>query len=559
MVKELLKRLEIIKIAISIEDEELLELQVFHISKMQCDMDVLYILELMSESKYEQVISIIDKYLKKQSGLVVYEESEIQGLKFELKVLEKKLQDISQEKNEYISLINDFNAQYNFELGEIIREILYLKKEKLEQDAGTQSEEFSFAKDAYESFSYRYEEELKYQRFVLDEEERKDLKNYYKQASKLCHPDVVATNKEEALEIFQNLNDAYTKKDLLMVMEILQMLRKGEAFSVASESINDITKLKEKIAELRQTIEEELHEISTIKKEDNYATICEVDDWNHYFTLLKEQLNEELQRLKKVLYDVSYRENIIVNEEDEWLENLCIWADKYAISDTVLPRDKDKLLELTNLDLSSCNLLSLTKEIGNLVNLVTLNLFKNFIIKIPKEIGNLTQLTVLNFGENQLEELPSEIGNLTNLIKLNLDENQLESIPNEIGNLVYLSELRLFRNKLKKLPIVIGNLVNLKELNLAGNHLNTLPKEIGKLSRLSVLNLMGNEIVELPEELSHLTNLEKLNLGGNQMTRLPKEILKLSNLVELDLFLNPNLTLTKEQKNWQNSFSEDWL
>ncbi|MFA6195695.1 MAG: hypothetical protein WC656_03510 [Sulfurimonas sp.] len=559
MVKELLKRLEIIKIAIFIEDEEIIALQVLRISKMQYDMDIAYILELIDENKYEQVISIIDKYLKKQSGLVIYEESELQGLKFELKVLEKKLQDISQEKNEYISVINDFNTQYNFELGEVIRDILYLKKEKLEQDAGINSEEFSFAKDAYESFSYRYEEELKYQRFVLDEEERKDLKNYYKQASKLCHPDVVATNKEQALEMFQNLNEAYTKKDLLMVMEILQMLRKGQDFAVASESINDVIIFKEKIAELRQTIEEELHEIFTIKNEDNYATICEVNDWNHYFALLKEQLNEELQRLKTILYDANYRESIIVNEEDAWLENLCIWADKYAISDAILPRDKEKLLQLTNLDLSNCNLLSLSKEIGNLVNLVALNLFKNFIIKLPKEIENLTQLTLLNVAENQLEELPSEIGKLTNLTQLILDENQLENIPNEIGSLVHLSELRLFRNKLKKLPIEIGKLVNLKELNLAGNHLNTLPKEIGKLSCLAVLNLMGNEIVELPEELSLLTDLEKLNLGGNQMTRLPKEIVKLTNLVELDLFLNPNLTLTKEQKNWQNSFNEDWL
>ncbi len=560
MVNELLKRFEIIKNSIAIEDEESVQLQVHKIVKMSYDMDVTYILELILESKYEQVIELIESYIQKQSGLVVYEEKELQGLRLELKVLEKKLQDISQEKNEYINVVHDFTTRYNLELAETIQEILYLKKEKLQRESGSESIEFHFAHQEYENFRSEHEEELKSQPFQLDEDELKDLKKFYKLACKLCHPDVVEADvKTRASEIFLQLSEAYAKKDLLQVMEILHMLRNGNGFIVASDSINDIEILKEKIEELRETIQEELHEIATIKNEENFEIISNVEEWDRYFNLLKIELEEELEELKVLLYDFSSFENRAFSYDEEWLENLYKWADKYEISDTVLPREKEKLLVLSRLDLSSCNLLHLTKEIGNLTHLQELNLFKNFIIKLPKEIESLTNLKVLNLAENQLEELPPEIGKLIHLERLILDENQLESLPSEIGDLPNLVQLRLFRNQLKQLPKEIAHLVHLQELNVAGNHLNLLPVEIGNLTSLRVLNLMGNELVELPETLCKLVHLEELNLGGNQLVRLPKGIINLVHLKDLDIFLNPNLALSKEQKSWQNSFSEDWL
>lgn len=60
-----------------------------------------------------------------------YSDIELQSLKEELLKLEIKLQSLSDEKNEYLRDIEDFNLQYNLYLGELIENILRLKKDIL--------------------------------------------------------------------------------------------------------------------------------------------------------------------------------------------------------------------------------------------------------------------------------------------------------------------------------------------------------------------------------------------------------------------------------------------
>jgi len=209
----------------------------------------------------------------------------------------------------------------------------------------------------------------------------------------------------------------------------------------------------------------------------------------------------KVEEHKKMMQKFNEKFGII---DESWIERLWKWADENEISDDEIPRNKEKLLNLTELS--------------------------------------------LNF--NQLTELPKEIGNLTNLISLHLGGNQLTELPKEIGNLTNLTSLHLFENQLTELPKEIGNLSNLTELHLLENQLTELPKEIGNLTNLTGLNLGGNQFTELPKEIGNLTNLTGLYLRGNKLTELTKEIGNLTNLRRLDLTNSPNLILTSEQKEW---------
>ena len=73
-------------------------------------------------------------------------------------------------------------------------------------------------------------------------------------------------------------------------------------------------------------------------------------------------------------------ESLIKNENG--LSELIVWADKNNSSATLFPRDKQKLLALTELSLIDCQL-----------------------TEIPWSIGELKQLTLLNLNKNQLTEL----------------------------------------------------------------------------------------------------------------------------------------------------------
>ena len=113
----------------------------------------------------------------------------------------------------------------------------------------------------------------------------------------------------------------------------------------------------------------------------------------------------------------------MTKSDETWMNKLWEWADDNDISDEILPRDKDDLVNLTSLALGYRKITKIPKEIGNLTNLTWLHLRDIQITEVPKEIGNLTNLTLLNLDKNQLTKLPEEIINLTNLRGIALSDD----------------------------------------------------------------------------------------------------------------------------------------
>lgn len=160
-----------------------------------------------------------------------------------------------------------------------------------------------------------------------------------------------------------------------------------------------------------------------------------------------------------------------------WFENICKWADDNNIKNLDrykrgIPRNKEKLFALKELDLSEFDITYLPKEIGYLTNLVTLDLSFRRLELIPFEIGNLINLENLSLGTNNDNlDLPKSIKNLTNLkfislcgnfsdesinLLLDLPITHLEITYNEV--LSSLSEDFFYR--LKTLNNLIISIVN---------------------------------------------------------------------------------------------------
>jgi len=381
--QKILKRLELIKTAITLEDEEIIELQVIKLNSIQMDEDLETILNKITDKDYGSVVLEIEKYIQRYSGVVVYEDKELQGLRLELKALERLLQDLTVERDEYLNDINEFNVQYHTELGETIQKILNLKEELLEmatkarkdaldaiketyniikeeyhnlksqkdvkereleeldefddaydelyeelqelkneldekeQELNEKRRETKQAKQEYEEdevtqeyeevkrdseeFSKEYEEVKSEERLELSAEEKKELKKLFRKASKLCHPDIVADElKEQAHEIMQTLNEAYAKRDLDKVKEILFSLESGKSFTVASDAIDDKDLLREKIIDIRDMLSACEVEVETIKDDEVIQILEEYEDIQEYFRNLQTELEAEYERLKNI-------------------------------------------------------------------------------------------------------------------------------------------------------------------------------------------------------------------------------------------------------------------
>ncbi len=126
--QQILKRLEIIKAAISLEDEETIAL---HLSKIRSmgeqaeGLDDIFI--SLDRLDYPRALSRIANFLERHSAVTTYNDPEIAALKMELHGLERRLVDLRGERDECLHAVNDFNRCYNLRLGEILSKILKLK------------------------------------------------------------------------------------------------------------------------------------------------------------------------------------------------------------------------------------------------------------------------------------------------------------------------------------------------------------------------------------------------------------------------------------------------
>lgn len=371
--EQILKRLELIKAAIAVEDEEVILLQIFKLKALSIDEKVEEILLYLEVASYTKALAQIESYILNYSGVVLYEDKKINTLKLELKALEQKLQEMSERKNEYLNDVNEFNVEYSLRLGESIQNILKLKEEILQKEVEKRQEVFidiknehedlkqevndleeelekldefddaydelyeelqkrketlnkkrketkqakreleddeSFQqyekiKDEHEEFNREHEEVISQDRFELNEEETKELKKLFRQASRICHPDIVADeHKEQAHEVMAKLNEAYGKKDLQQIKKILASLQSGIVFDIASDKIRNSEVLKEKISDIREKIDTVTIEIQQIREDGAFKTIQEIDDWNEYFRALKNDFEHEVSRLESVLEEI---------------------------------------------------------------------------------------------------------------------------------------------------------------------------------------------------------------------------------------------------------------
>ena len=339
---QLLKRLELIKTSIAIEDEEIIELQVMKIQKMDVDSDVKNILSLIENDDFSSVTVEIEKYISKFSGVVVYEDKELAGLRLELKSLEKKLQDLSAKKTEYLNDIDEFNIQFQLHLGATIREILKLKEKIAKKAIQEQQKRFDEEKERYQETKDRFED-IKEQKQKIESKledmdefddeyeevynEYQEIKDEYdtledevntqrkktKEAKEELEDDPANDEYKEAKEEYEEFSDEYedvkhkeeskTKLNDDEKKELKTLFRKACKLCHPDIVTNE---LKEKATEIMQSLNDayaikNMQEVKKILYSLENGTVFEVssDSIDN-----KELLKEKIDEIKNSIYEI---------------------------------------------------------------------------------------------------------------------------------------------------------------------------------------------------------------------------------------------------------------
>ena len=300
-------RLEILKNVVLIEDADDIKNQLDKLKKSikQSVTDgntgnIADIIKNTERKNYGEAVRLINEFINRFKQLTVFVDTEIAALKLELRSLELQLSSLEDEKAELEKLLHTFEIRHNKELGELILKILKLRKEKLKQESQEnpeKEEEYKEAKKDFNDFKNNYSS-LKNKKIIeLTDEDKRGIKELFRKASKLCHPDkVTEEQKEEAEKIFKELNNAYKQNDLKKVKDILSSLEKG-VFLSKSDTVNEKAKLLFFVHQLRVKRDSMEEELNNLKNSETYKTLVGIDSWDEYFANMKSKLNEEFQKI----------------------------------------------------------------------------------------------------------------------------------------------------------------------------------------------------------------------------------------------------------------------
>jgi hypothetical protein len=263
-VDSLVKRLELIKTLIQLGEVSSLDDQAEKLreSASSDDKTLKDVSNALSEERYSEAVSLINDYLQSEAAIQEYTDPRLSALRLEAEALEQRLVELESTKAEIEREIHEFNLRHEQELGTILEEILEIQAERKRKRAEEQPDneeaqaEYEEARQEYEEYSTAVEEALEEKRIELTDEEKRELKELYRNASKQCHPDAVDETQEgEAQEIFIELQEAYEQNDLDAVREIADRIEKG-AFASRSAELDEGAKLEAEVQRLQQRVEE---------------------------------------------------------------------------------------------------------------------------------------------------------------------------------------------------------------------------------------------------------------------------------------------------------------
>ncbi|MCD8417424.1 DUF1669 domain-containing protein [Tenacibaculum finnmarkense genomovar finnmarkense] len=294
----IVKRLEIIKNYLFLEDDEAVINECQKLEKYNFNTDITKILKIVQSEESYSGIAIIDEFISKNQQIKLWIDKELSLLKRGIRKLENQVNAFDNEKIEIEKILADFQNQHSLELGEVILKILQLRK----LISSENKEKYEEAKEEEKEYQDYYDSEKKKDIKIINDEQKKELKKKFRKATILCHPDKFSNEPEEvqkqAEEIFKELNDANAKNDVERVKEILANLEKGILKS-GKESVSDKEILRATINRLKIKLKQLEKEILEIKQSETYKTVISIDNWSEYFYETRASLKLELQRLKE--------------------------------------------------------------------------------------------------------------------------------------------------------------------------------------------------------------------------------------------------------------------
>ncbi|WP_262383908.1 phospholipase D-like domain-containing protein [Hymenobacter lutimineralis] len=276
-VGRVLKRLGVIKTLLALHETEDLPK---HIGRLEAegvaDSRLAALLAALQNQRYAEAMQQLEAFVAAYAQVRVWEDPLLPALQLEIRLLEAELLALEAERSELSRVLLNFELWQQRELGELLQEVLGLRRDV----ARFHRQESSYSESEYQEAKRRYEqqaqdretaEKVAEQTFALDELGRASLKKLYRDAAQLCHPDRVAAQfQEAATALFQEVQNAYQRQDLASLQALLVNLRRG-VFTAATTALTSVQVLRERRDAMAAKHAELLQELAELRASEAYA------------------------------------------------------------------------------------------------------------------------------------------------------------------------------------------------------------------------------------------------------------------------------------------------
>lgn len=128
----------------------------------------------------------------------------------------------------------------------------------------------------------------------------------WRQASRLCHPDLVADEfKEKAHQLMVQLNQARQRGDFTAIYSLLENLKQGLEPLMASDCIDDLERLRRKITEVKDQIDVMLRELDELEGQESWRLVTSHVDKDDWFKTQENVLAKILNSLEQQLEEAA--------------------------------------------------------------------------------------------------------------------------------------------------------------------------------------------------------------------------------------------------------------
>jgi hypothetical protein len=315
------RRLDLIRNLVLLGEQEEIGPHVRKLRPVAESLGFAQIVVALDSGEFTNALELINDHLNRATSLVLADDVDIAQLRFELSVLELRLESLSNEKADLDRCLINFNRRHNEALGDLIQRVLRARadlarlvaseqtKPKVRKEAEAEARQ---AEEDYAEYSRQHDEMRDEAPLpTLNEDDERELKTVYRKACGLCHPDKFPEEQRGiATEVFINLQAAYESNDLSKVREIYTVLAANGLPATRSTTLREVDKLKAAIAELEHAITRMAAELAALHLSDAYHLRAAAGDneigWHEFFERQRALLETEMATVESQI--VAHRE-----------------------------------------------------------------------------------------------------------------------------------------------------------------------------------------------------------------------------------------------------------